>query len=98
MFDSSSYIIPTPLAHADTSRDVLPRGATVAEGRCKEVMTRIYQSRSDFESWRLVPPKKAVQRDWCPLYLSRFQILKLTGSESLESMSTRVSFSILDMV
>ncbi|GFY30312.1 hypothetical protein TNCV_4065631 [Trichonephila clavipes] len=25
MFDSSSYDNPTPLAHADTSRDVLPR-------------------------------------------------------------------------
>ncbi|GFW37825.1 hypothetical protein TNCV_4630301 [Trichonephila clavipes] len=28
MFDSSSYVNPTPLAHADTSRDVLPRGGT----------------------------------------------------------------------
>ncbi|GFW43863.1 hypothetical protein TNCV_2854961 [Trichonephila clavipes] len=28
MYDSSSYVIPTPLAHADTSRDVLPRGGT----------------------------------------------------------------------
>ncbi|GFU40730.1 uncharacterized protein TNCV_3230901 [Trichonephila clavipes] len=28
MFDPSSYANPTPLAHADTSRDVLPRGGT----------------------------------------------------------------------
>ncbi|GFX51623.1 uncharacterized protein TNCV_5013271 [Trichonephila clavipes] len=28
MFDSSSYVNPTPLAHADTSRDVLPREGT----------------------------------------------------------------------
>ncbi|GFU84554.1 uncharacterized protein TNCV_3238631 [Trichonephila clavipes] len=28
MFGSSSYVNPTPLAHADTSRDVLPRGGT----------------------------------------------------------------------
>ncbi|GFU40528.1 hypothetical protein TNCV_1208801 [Trichonephila clavipes] len=28
MFESSSYVNPTPLAHADTSRDVLPRGGT----------------------------------------------------------------------
>ncbi|GFV67571.1 hypothetical protein TNCV_4622511 [Trichonephila clavipes] len=28
MFDSSSYVNPTPLAHADTSRDVFPRGGT----------------------------------------------------------------------
>ncbi|GFT70246.1 uncharacterized protein TNCV_3456911 [Trichonephila clavipes] len=26
MFDSSSFVNPTPLAHADTSRDVLPKG------------------------------------------------------------------------
>ncbi|GFX44727.1 hypothetical protein TNCV_1802081, partial [Trichonephila clavipes] len=26
MFDSSSYDNPTPLAHADASRDVFPRG------------------------------------------------------------------------
>ncbi|GFS75560.1 uncharacterized protein TNCV_3425071 [Trichonephila clavipes] len=28
MFDSSSYVNPTLLAHADTSKDVLPRGGT----------------------------------------------------------------------
>ncbi|GFX78649.1 nibrin [Trichonephila clavipes] len=28
MYDSSSYVNPTPLAHTDTSRDVLPRGGT----------------------------------------------------------------------
>ncbi|GFX73814.1 jerky-like protein [Trichonephila clavipes] len=28
MFDSSSFANPTPLADADTSRDVLPRGGT----------------------------------------------------------------------
>ncbi|GFV34661.1 uncharacterized protein TNCV_1449651 [Trichonephila clavipes] len=28
MFDSSSFVNPTPLAHADTSKDVLPRGGT----------------------------------------------------------------------
>ncbi|GFS79416.1 hypothetical protein TNCV_3006291 [Trichonephila clavipes] len=28
MFDPSSFANPTPLAHADTTRDVLPRGDT----------------------------------------------------------------------
>ncbi|GFW92813.1 hypothetical protein TNCV_1736061 [Trichonephila clavipes] len=28
MFDPSSFANPTPLAHADTSRDVLPRAGT----------------------------------------------------------------------
>ncbi|GFW60528.1 hypothetical protein TNCV_568761 [Trichonephila clavipes] len=32
MFESSSYVNPTPLAHADTSRDVLPRGAAQCKG------------------------------------------------------------------
>ncbi|GFS49388.1 hypothetical protein TNCV_2411401 [Trichonephila clavipes] len=36
MFDSSSYVDPTSLAHADTSRDVLPRGAF----RCRKVPVR----------------------------------------------------------
>ncbi|GFV16413.1 hypothetical protein TNCV_1525591 [Trichonephila clavipes] len=31
MFDSSSFVNPTPLAHADTSRDVVPRGGTSQE-------------------------------------------------------------------
>ncbi|GFW72903.1 integrase catalytic domain-containing protein [Trichonephila clavipes] len=39
MFDSSSYDNPTPLAHADTSRDVLPRGVrylhTLRSNLCK---------------------------------------------------------------
>ncbi|GFW93822.1 hypothetical protein TNCV_4221031 [Trichonephila clavipes] len=31
MFDSSSYDNPTPVAHADASRDVLPRGGISQE-------------------------------------------------------------------
>ncbi|GFV52883.1 hypothetical protein TNCV_2875511 [Trichonephila clavipes] len=33
MFDPSPFANPTPLAHADTSRDVLPRGGTSQDGR-----------------------------------------------------------------
>ncbi|PRD26043.1 UNVERIFIED_CONTAM: hypothetical protein NCL1_39174 [Trichonephila clavipes] len=42
MLDSSSYVNPTPLAHADTSRDVLPRGElkekdiTLSDSKAKE--------------------------------------------------------------
>ncbi|GFW30730.1 hypothetical protein TNCV_4088501 [Trichonephila clavipes] len=35
MFDSSSFVNPTPLAHADASRDVLPRGAIEVLSRPK---------------------------------------------------------------
>ncbi|GFW69373.1 hypothetical protein TNCV_487221 [Trichonephila clavipes] len=38
MFDPSSFLNPTPLAHADTSRDVLPRGGT--SQRCIVFPTR----------------------------------------------------------
>ncbi|GFV42863.1 retrovirus-related Pol polyprotein from transposon 412 [Trichonephila clavipes] len=31
MFDFSSYVNPTPLAHADASRDVFPMGGTSQE-------------------------------------------------------------------
>ncbi|GFY19202.1 hypothetical protein TNCV_4225661 [Trichonephila clavipes] len=31
MFDPSSFADPTPLVHADTSRDVLPRGVLYCE-------------------------------------------------------------------
>ncbi|GFW07920.1 uncharacterized protein TNCV_3920531 [Trichonephila clavipes] len=42
MFDSSSYDNPTPLAHADTSRDVFPRGELLKN--CKDFF---YDLRSD---------------------------------------------------
>ncbi|GFU79339.1 hypothetical protein TNCV_2138621 [Trichonephila clavipes] len=35
MFDSSSFVNPTPLAHAKDSRDVLPRGGTSQGGHFK---------------------------------------------------------------
>ncbi|GFX97027.1 hypothetical protein TNCV_1997591 [Trichonephila clavipes] len=43
MFDSSSYDNPTPLAHADTSRDVLPRGefTTELESCCDIILTHL---------------------------------------------------------
>ncbi|GFX73150.1 hypothetical protein TNCV_4502291 [Trichonephila clavipes] len=49
MFDPSSFVNPTPLAHADASRDVLPRGGTshgivVNDADCGTVG-------SGFESW-----------------------------------------------
>ncbi|GFW86023.1 hypothetical protein TNCV_1968311 [Trichonephila clavipes] len=39
MFDPSSFVDPTPLAHAETSRDVLPRGGT-SQGLLKDAMTQ----------------------------------------------------------
>ncbi|GFU50923.1 mariner Mos1 transposase [Trichonephila clavipes] len=37
MFDSSSYDSPTPLAHIDTSRDVLPRGAVQIDRKAESL-------------------------------------------------------------
>ncbi|GFV02442.1 uncharacterized protein TNCV_1023701 [Trichonephila clavipes] len=45
MFDSSSYVNPTPLAHADTSRDLLPRGGhnvTVNGDRYRATITHFF--------------------------------------------------------
>ncbi|GFV67369.1 histone-lysine N-methyltransferase SETMAR [Trichonephila clavipes] len=39
MFDSRSYVNPTPLAHADASRDVLPRGGTSQADRSFQIGT-----------------------------------------------------------
>ncbi|GFX96806.1 uncharacterized protein TNCV_1648411 [Trichonephila clavipes] len=39
MFDPSFFANPTPLAHADTSRDVLPRGGT---SQCRPTRFNLY--------------------------------------------------------
>ncbi|GFV68041.1 hypothetical protein TNCV_1873231 [Trichonephila clavipes] len=40
MYDPSSFANPTPLAHADTSRDVLPRGGTSHDGLQGQMVLR----------------------------------------------------------
>ncbi|GFW94278.1 hypothetical protein TNCV_1432171 [Trichonephila clavipes] len=48
MFDPSSFANPTPLAHADASRDVLPRGgrAPVARWLClRACLSKIFTYR-----------------------------------------------------
>ncbi|GFW83873.1 hypothetical protein TNCV_1492141 [Trichonephila clavipes] len=35
MFDPSSFADPTPVAHADASRDVLPRGVIKMPAKCE---------------------------------------------------------------
>ncbi|GFU88334.1 uncharacterized protein TNCV_847271 [Trichonephila clavipes] len=59
MFDPSSFVNPTPLAHADTSRDVLPRGG-ISQWRptrfnLYDPEMRIARGSSPGESHRLVP-------------------------------------------
>ncbi|GFW88590.1 hypothetical protein TNCV_828591 [Trichonephila clavipes] len=39
MFDSSSFVNPTPLAHANASRDVLPRGENTCNSRKYPITT-----------------------------------------------------------
>ncbi|GFX63569.1 hypothetical protein TNCV_2004981 [Trichonephila clavipes] len=46
MFDPSSFVNPTPLAHVDPSRDVLPRGGTsqdYSSGHTKICKTSVFQ-------------------------------------------------------
>ncbi|GFY12778.1 DUF4817 domain-containing protein [Trichonephila clavipes] len=44
MFDPSPFASPTPLAHADTSRDVLPRGGTsqINGDRYRAMITNVF--------------------------------------------------------
>ncbi|GFW27032.1 RNase H domain-containing protein [Trichonephila clavipes] len=39
MFDLSSFANPTPLAHADASRDILPRGGTSQHHLLQRILT-----------------------------------------------------------
>ncbi|GFV56296.1 integrase catalytic domain-containing protein [Trichonephila clavipes] len=48
MFDPSSFADPTPLAHADTSRDVLPRGGPVI-AKAKVFLQQLWQCKLDWD-------------------------------------------------
>ncbi|GFU90851.1 hypothetical protein TNCV_4921841 [Trichonephila clavipes] len=52
MFDPSSFAIPTPLAHADASRNVLPRGGTShpEDNSCKELQNTL----DKISDWRSI--------------------------------------------
>ncbi|GFT67415.1 transposable element Tcb2 transposase [Trichonephila clavipes] len=49
MFDPSSFVNPTPLAHADASRDVLPRGGNWTAAEWNQVVFSD-ESRSNLSS------------------------------------------------
>ncbi|GFX86067.1 uncharacterized protein TNCV_2403631 [Trichonephila clavipes] len=56
MFDPSSFANPTPLAHADTSRDLLPRGAVRSAG-CKCLPFLLVKSAREVPAFRFFPEK-----------------------------------------
>ncbi|GFW10179.1 hypothetical protein TNCV_1848961 [Trichonephila clavipes] len=51
MFDPSPFANPTPLAHADTSRDVLPRGGTSQTDFWVPWMMQVSQERAHFQRY-----------------------------------------------
>ncbi|GFY12980.1 hypothetical protein TNCV_665461 [Trichonephila clavipes] len=52
MYDPSSFANPTPLAHADTSRDVLPRGEPPEQsGLGPEDVLGVSEALGPLESW-----------------------------------------------
>ncbi|GFW81290.1 hypothetical protein TNCV_376381 [Trichonephila clavipes] len=59
MFDSSSYVNPTPLAHADTSRDVLLRGGTSQALNHRQFKEFLFEMESEYADL-LVHNKKGV--------------------------------------
>ncbi|GFS65544.1 hypothetical protein TNCV_2469271 [Trichonephila clavipes] len=48
MFDPSSFANPTPLAHADTSRDVFPRGDSLEK-------SSVFQEATDYKLLQNLP-------------------------------------------
>ncbi|GFT64431.1 hypothetical protein TNCV_4831571 [Trichonephila clavipes] len=64
MFDSSSYDNPTPLAHADTSRDVLPRGVTYGTTCAPFLATRTLLQLSDDEKQNFPLASPIVKNDF----------------------------------
>ncbi|GFW53155.1 hypothetical protein TNCV_3294021 [Trichonephila clavipes] len=55
MFDSSSHDIPTPLTHADASRDVFPRGDDSLRWRAVGKLEEGW-SQADVAQWLQVAP------------------------------------------
>ncbi|GFX06255.1 uncharacterized protein TNCV_504751 [Trichonephila clavipes] len=81
MFDSSSYVNPTPLAHADTSRDVYPRGGTSQgdRSRCTKNPPDAEHRTIRISSLRMTP----VDLPYVPILLNEIFITALwdTGPE-----------------
>ncbi|GFX51258.1 uncharacterized protein TNCV_2736091 [Trichonephila clavipes] len=61
MFDSSSYVNPTPLAHADTSRDVLPRGGRALDWNQIFESTLVQNTATDFAQLKSFQNKKELE-------------------------------------
>ncbi|GFT81448.1 hypothetical protein TNCV_3673181 [Trichonephila clavipes] len=61
MFDPSSFANPTPLAYADTSRDVLPRGGTSQTSHGQISTEENFHSyRQNGKSWSILLDAKDV--------------------------------------
>ncbi|GFX96651.1 uncharacterized protein TNCV_244381 [Trichonephila clavipes] len=77
MFDPSSFANPTPLAHADTSRDVLPRGGTSQQLQLKGsaavvedykvVAIHLRRGFPQMESFRITASRVARGKPWSTL-------------------------------
>ncbi|GFY00836.1 hypothetical protein TNCV_2142281 [Trichonephila clavipes] len=64
MFDSRSYDNPTPLAHADASRDVLPRGGTsqAIKSESTSLSSNVWKDRRKKKKMFLVSEFNVTQR------------------------------------
>ncbi|GFX20125.1 hypothetical protein TNCV_1436851 [Trichonephila clavipes] len=65
MFDPSSFANPTPLTHADTSRDVLPRGGTSqGEGLRKVEVSRAPGRENAMANAFWVSVRNSISKRW----------------------------------
>ncbi|GFX50593.1 uncharacterized protein TNCV_2721801 [Trichonephila clavipes] len=106
MFDPSSFVNPTPLAHADASRDVLPRGGPGAHifpccfpqkrGRGSLVIKVSDHGRHDMSSSPVPLKTRRVGQRWS-LNLSRAETsFRWCGVVVRRRVPTQVSFTSLD--
>ncbi|GFX53885.1 uncharacterized protein TNCV_1598311 [Trichonephila clavipes] len=73
MFDSSSSVSPTPLAHADASRDVLPRVESGGEPLSQQPKTIYFQWVTGLETmYARVTIEYLVYRESCQVIYSQF--------------------------
>ncbi|GFU31347.1 hypothetical protein TNCV_4792381 [Trichonephila clavipes] len=77
MFDPSSFADPTPLAHADASRDVLPRGGTSQGGNCRRAVSPLVGMVEGEEKWEASYSQGVFPLNWGGTKLNRTVCMEL---------------------
>ncbi|GFV55831.1 hypothetical protein TNCV_3321201 [Trichonephila clavipes] len=84
MFDPGSYVNPTPLAHADASRDVLPRGVIggVASSESDEFVFAALSESDEFLVAIFADRRRHVRSVGCASFLSSARVTNKVARKS----------------